>query len=320
MSIERRVLAPIDRLVSALLDPARRERTAIIVLVSYAVLWTIYGAIAKSSHHLHFDMGEVVAWSREPSWGYPKHPPFSAWVAQAWFSVVPFADWSYYLLAMSSAALGLWIAWKLAADYLDPEKRVAGLAMLMLVPFFNFHALKFNANTVLIPLWAATTWWFLRSFETRSLVFAALAGLGAAASMHGKYWSIILLAALGIGALFDPRRAVYFRSATPWVTVAVGLIAMAPHLHWLLWSSQFAPFDYALDLHQATLGKAAYSSFRFLLGVVAFSAVPILVALAATRFNRAALLDTLWPPAGRRRTAVVIFASPCCSRSSSRWR
>ena len=33
--------------------------------MSYAVLWTIYGVIAKSSQDLHFDMGEVVAWSRE---------------------------------------------------------------------------------------------------------------------------------------------------------------------------------------------------------------------------------------------------------------
>ena len=252
MSIHRRLLAPIDWLVSALVDLSRRERTAAIVLVAYAALWALYGAIAKSSQDLHFDMGEAIAWSREPSWGYRKHPPLSAWVVKAWFTVIPFADWSYYLLAMISATLGLWIAWKLAADYLDAEKRVVGLAMLMLIPFFNFHALKFNANTVLIPIWAATTWWFLRSFETRNLVWAALAGLGAAGAMLGQYWSVVLLAALGIGALSDPRRSVYFRSAAPWVTVAVGLAVLAPHLHWLLTSSHFAPFDYALGLHQAT--------------------------------------------------------------------
>jgi hypothetical protein len=41
---------------------------------------------------------------------------------------------------------------------------------------------------VLMPLWAATTLWFLRSFETRRPLDAALAGLAAAASMYGKYW------------------------------------------------------------------------------------------------------------------------------------
>lgn len=309
MSIYRRALASIDCLVAALLDPARRERTAVAVLASYAALWTLYGAVAKSSQSLHFDMGEVVAWSRELAWGYPKHPPLSAWVVKLWFSIMPLADWSFYLLAMIGATLGLWIAWKLAADYLDAEKRVAGLALLTFIPFFNFHALKFNANTILIPLWAATTWWFLRSFETRNLIWAALAGLAAAAAMLGKYWSIILLAALGIGALSDSRRRVYFRSLAPWVTVGVGLIAIAPHVYWLIASSQFAPFEWALE-HKVPLSSAVRLAFRFLGGVAAFMAVPILIVLAATRFDHAAIRDTLWPPAGPRRMTLVVFLSP----------
>src|SRR5205085_1349081 len=88
--------------------------------------------------------------------------------------------------------------------YLDGEKRVVGLALLMLIPFFNFHALKFNANTILLPVWAATTLWFLRSFETRRPLYAALAGLGAAAAMLGKYWSIYLLAGLGLADILAP--------------------------------------------------------------------------------------------------------------------
>ena len=63
-----------------------------------------------------------------------------------WFALFPIADWSFYLLAMTMPAIALWIAWRLAADYLDAEKRVLALALLMLVPFFNFHALKFNPN------------------------------------------------------------------------------------------------------------------------------------------------------------------------------
>jgi len=53
------------------------------------------------------------------------------------------------------------------------------LALLTFIPFFNFHALKFNVNTVLMPLWAVTTFWFLRSYTMRSPTYAALAGVGA---------------------------------------------------------------------------------------------------------------------------------------------
>src|SRR6185312_1860714 len=102
---------------------------------------------------------------------------------------------------MTVAAVALWLAWRLAADYVDADRRVLALAMLTLVPFFNFHALKFNANTILLPLWAGTALCFLRSSESRSLSWAAGAGLCAAAAMLGKYWSVFLIAGLGIAAL-----------------------------------------------------------------------------------------------------------------------
>src|SRR5262249_31953741 len=158
-------------------------------------------------------------------------------------------------LAMVNVGLALWIIWRLCARFLDGDKRMLGVALLTLVPFFNFHGLKFNVNTVLLPLWAATTLWFLRSFETRRVLDAALArlgaalaGLGAAAAMYGKYWSVFLLLGLGIAALADRRRAAYFRSPAPWVTIAVGALALAPHAAWLI-ANDFAPFSYAIVLH-----------------------------------------------------------------------
>ena len=140
-------------------------------------------------------MIELLDWSQHLALGY-KHPPFAAWVVRLWFTVFPVAGWSYYLLAMLMPAIALWIVWRLSADYLDIEKRIFGLALLTLVPFFNFHALKFNVNTVLMPLWAATTWWFLRSYGRAARLYAALAGLAAACAMLGKYWSIFLIAGL----------------------------------------------------------------------------------------------------------------------------
>jgi 4-amino-4-deoxy-L-arabinose transferase-like glycosyltransferase len=206
-----RLTAPAERLLAALVDPARRERTVIVVLVAYVAVWTLYGVLAKASQDLHTDMTEMVAWSRELAFGYPKHPPLAAWLTRLWFAVFPAADWSFYLLAMTVAGTALWIVWRLAGDYLDGEKRVLALALMTFVPFFNFHALKFNANTILLPLWAATALCFLRSYERKSMLWAVLAGLFAAGSMLGKYWSVFLLLGLGAAALLDQRRAAYFR-------------------------------------------------------------------------------------------------------------
>jgi 4-amino-4-deoxy-L-arabinose transferase-like glycosyltransferase len=305
-----RFLLPAERLVTALTDPVRGERRAVLVIAAYSVVWALYGTIAKSSQDVHFDMGEAVALSHELAWGYPKHPPFSSWLVRAWFSVFPLTDASYYLFAMVVAAVGLWIAWRLAADYLSAERRVMGLALLTFIPFFNFHALKYNANTVLIPLWAATTWWFLRSFETRNISYAALAGLAAAAAMLGKYWSIVLLVGLGIAAIADPRRKDYFRSAAPWVTIAVGAIAMAPHIAWIA-LRDFGTFGYALESHPAaSWAAAARSAVGYVFGTIGYAAIPILLMLVAAKPGKMAIADTLWPREPARRTALLAFALP----------
>jgi hypothetical protein len=300
---------PVKSLLAALADPARRERNVVVVLAAYCGLWTLYGAVAKGSQDVHFDMGEMIAWSREIAWGTPKHPPLGAWLVRAWFSVFPLADWAYYLFAMALATLGLWIAWRISARYLDGEKRVLGLALLTLVPFFNFHALKFNANTIMIPLWAATTALFLRSYETRRAGVAALAGLAAAAAMLGKYWSVILLLGLGLAALADPRRAAYLRSPAPWVTIAVGAAALVPHAAWL-YAHDFTPFAYAMESHPGTMSESIRSGLAYVAGAAGYMALPVGLVMMAARPSGAAIRDIVWPQAPERRLAALAFWLP----------
>jgi 4-amino-4-deoxy-L-arabinose transferase-like glycosyltransferase len=295
---------------ASLTDPARRESTVILSLAFYAILWAAYGTIAKYPQGLHPDMTEIVAWSRDLAFGYTKHPPLAAALVWLWFSAVPLTEWSYYLLAMLMPAITLWIVWRLSADYLDIEKRVFGLALLTLVPFFNFHALKFNVNTVLMPLWAATTFCFLRSVRTRSVVWAALAGVAAAAAMLGKYWSIFLLAGLVLAALIDSRRAAYFRSPAPWITVVVGFLVLSPHLYWLV-QHNFAPFSYAEHIHgeKPFLG-ALVSALGYLGGSIGYVAVPLVIVLVMARPNLATLADMTWPRETEHKLAAASFWGP----------
>jgi Dolichyl-phosphate-mannose-protein mannosyltransferase len=304
------LLSLLDRVARALADKRRRARTLAAVLVGYTTVWTLYAMIAKASQDVHFDMGEGVAWSRELATGNPKHPPASAVIIKLWFAVFPLADWAYYLLGMTVAALGLWIAWMVAARWLDAQKRLAGLALLTLVPFYNFHALKFNANTVLIPLWAATTLFFLRSFETQRMSAAVLAGLAAAAAVLGKYWSVMLLAGLGVTALMDPRRGPYFRSAAPWITMACGALALGPHAVWLA-HHDFWPVRYAMGEHAAAgILAIVGSDLRFVLGTLGYMAGPTGLALLATRPSWSGVADALWPTDVGRRLAVTAFWTP----------
>ena len=310
MNLRDRLLAPIGRLTAALCDPQRRERAVVIVLIGYALVWTLYGVLAKGSQDVHFDMAELTAWSQHPSWGYLKHPPLAAWVVRGWFTLFPQTDWAFYLLSMSSVALALWLAWRIAGRYLDGEKRVLALAMLTLIPLLNFHALKFNVNTILIPLWALAMLWFIRSIENGKVLDAALAGLTAAAAMLGKYWSGILLLGLALAVLMHPRRDAYLRSAAPWITAAAGALALAPHVVWLV-ANDFRPFGYAMAVHGGeTLAGAAKSVGTYLVGSLAYTALAVAVGLLAVRWSRAAAADVLAPPDGERRFIAVVFWAP----------
>jgi 4-amino-4-deoxy-L-arabinose transferase-like glycosyltransferase len=306
-----RLLQPFERMLDALTDPARRERAVVWLLTAYCATWALYGVLAKGSQDVHFDMGEMPMLGRAVGFspGTPKHPPLGAWLASAWFAIFPQQDWAFYLFAMVLTTFAVWVAWRVSEGYLHGEKRVAGLLLLTFIPFFNFHSLKYNANTVLIPLWAIATWFFVRSYETRSALWAALAGLGAAAAMMGKYWSIFLLAGLGVAALADARRAEYFRSSAPWITVGVGALLFGPHIVWLV-AHDFAPFSYAVTGHHGTLAASALSGLGFLVGVAAYIAAPVAVAALMTRPSTPTIVDAVWPHEPKRRFAFIAFVAP----------
>ncbi|MCP9627650.1 glycosyltransferase family 39 protein [Rhodopseudomonas palustris] len=305
LATSRTRLSLIDRWIAALLDPQRQERTVVLSLAVYAAIWTAYRTIATWPRDVHADVSELYAWSRHLAFGYDKHPPFSALVTRAWFSVVPVSDITFHLLATANIALTLYIAWRTMRRYLAPEKALFGLALLTFIPFFNFIALKYNANAVLLPLWALTIYCFLRAFETRGWLWPALAGLFAGCAMLGKYWSIVLVGALGLGALLDARRGRFFASPAPWLMIVVGGLMLAPHLAWLV-EHRFPSFAYAAAHESDGLAHNALDTLSYLAGCVGYAALALIVWAVLLRPSRAALAESAWPADPQRRLIVTV--------------
>jgi 4-amino-4-deoxy-L-arabinose transferase-like glycosyltransferase len=301
--------ALLGRLVDALADERRGRRTAAALLVVYALLWWAYAVVAKSTQSIHFDMGEVFAWSTELAYGYPKHPPFPAWVAAAWFAVFPRADWAYYLLSTTSVTIALWFAWLIAVRFVDGEKRAVALVLLAFAPVFNLLPLKFNSNALLVPVWAGATWLFLRSFSQRTLAAGALAGAGAAIAMLTKYWSVFLIVGFAAAALAHPRRRDYFRSPAPWAAIAVGALLLAPNIA-TLFKYDFYAFTYAAESHaDASFASILEALANYLSGVL-YLAGPWLALQLAAAPRLSVWREMLWPPAPERRfMAVILWAS-----------
>ena len=300
---KRAPLRAVARLFDSLVDPLRRDRTAAACIIGFIAAWTLYALLAKGSQDVHQDVGELVGWSREPGLGY-NHPPLSVWIVTIWFAIFPRADWAAHLLAATNAGATLWICWKLFGDWLDETKRVVALAMLALVPLYTFQALVYNANSAMLPVWAAATLFFLRAWRDRRPADAALAGASAGASMLAKYWSVYLVIALALAPLLAPGRWRFLRSAVPWIAAGAGLLVLAPHLAWIA-SGGSSTFAFAQD----TLGtdaSAVSKSASYVLGVVAYIAGPIVI-MVLLQPPRSAIRDILLPEAPERRLMLLVL-------------
>jgi 4-amino-4-deoxy-L-arabinose transferase-like glycosyltransferase len=310
VSCFQRINTSFAGLVDGLCDPSRRRRVAFGLVVAYGAAWMVYGVIAKSSQDINADMAEMVVWSREPALGYPKHPPFLAFVVRLWFSIFPFADWAYLLLAVCTVSAGIYLAFELAGIWLDGEKRAAVPFLLAVIPFYNFLGLKFDQNSALIPLWALAMWAFVRSLDTRHAGWAALAGLAAAAAMMTKYWSAFLLVALALTAFFDQRRAGYFRSAAPWVTAGVFALAVLPHAIWLVYE-HFPPLTWvatrriSISPTEFLRSLAVYAG-----GTFGYSVISLLLVAFIFRPPLGTTSDSWFVSDPPRRAAIVLFWTP----------
>jgi 4-amino-4-deoxy-L-arabinose transferase-like glycosyltransferase len=280
------------------------------ILFLFVIAWTAFQTISFSSVALHADLTEIFAWSRHPAASYYKHPPLGALIARGWFSIFPIADWSFHLLAMTNAALGLLFVDLIARRYLERDKRIFVLLFLLMTPFYQFHGQRFASNQTLLSTWPIATYCFLRAFESRGVLWPVLAGVAAALALLGKYFSIYMIAAFPVAAFLHRDGMRYLLSPAPWISVTAGLVVLAPHLLWLQANGP-QPFNYAFQVHgNIGLSTALKKSGSYFLGLIGYVALPCAGYWLAVRPNRSTFKDAFLPDDPGRRMLVALFAVP----------
>jgi 4-amino-4-deoxy-L-arabinose transferase-like glycosyltransferase len=252
-----------------------REPAAWLVAALFAVfvaIWTAYFAISEVPTSIHNDMAEAYAWGREFQLGYNQHPPFWAWICGVWFAVFPRAGWAFAILSSLNAGTGLVGAWRLIGRFATGDKRSAATALLLLTPFYTFLAYKYNANSIFLSIWPWTLYFFLRSIDGRAVLDAVLFGLLMGLALLSKYYALILAATCFLAALQHPRRAFYFASASPYISLLVAAALCAPHVWWLA-SSGAPPLRYLSRISGRDYGDVASSAATAFFGALAQNAL-----------------------------------------------
>lgn len=254
-------------------------------LAIFVAVWMTFLIVGYQNGDLHPDVLESWTLGRELAWGNPKHPPLIGWIARAWTSIFPLTDWSFHLLAMVNSALALWIVDLIGRRFVSGDKRAIIMLLLIFLPAYQFHAERFNANSMLLSIWPLAIYCFLRSFETLNFRWAVAAGAAAALAMLGKYYSVFLISGFLVAAITHPRRRAYFLSAAPWVSALVGLIVLGPHIWWLA-TTGFTPYEYAMVSHRGLpLGIAIREAVKYVLSNLGYLILPALIWCLMIREN-----------------------------------
>jgi hypothetical protein len=298
-----------EQLVAATASPKHGRRVLLIILLAYTAVWTAYAITAKATQGIHADMGEVFAWSWDLEWGTHKHPPFLPALVSLWFSVFPVSAWAYYLLAVTSTSVAIYFTWLLSGFWLQGPKRAVVPFLLMLIPFYNFLALKLDHNAILIPLWAITTYAFIKAFDTRSPVWSVVTGVLAGLAVLAKYWSFFLLLGLASAALADSQRLRYLKSWSPWIITIVSFGLFLPHIVWLE-ANDYPTFIAAENRLSDSTADLAWHVWGYVCYSIAYVGGPLLAVAILASHSRSALIDILLPRDRERRFAAVAFWVP----------
>jgi hypothetical protein len=316
---------PVGRGLGAWLDHVPSGLATRFVLVWFVILYTAFAIISSGAQGLDPALLETYALGQNPAAGYAGYPPLAPWIAGAWFRLFPPTDWAFHLLAMANAAVGLFAADRIAGLYLDGDKRIVALLILLLTPIYTFAGQGFGANETMLSTWPVATWCFLRASATRSPAWSVAAGVAGAFAVLGSYQSAFLVAAFALAVLAHPARGAFLRTAAPWLALAAGAIVLAPHAAWLMdMLSRPAPvfmFEGAppadtmpsidrmtiiVQQFAAATPAPVWDAAPYILGL----GIILAICFAAMRSGRAAQLRAFVQPAPDGRTLLILLIAP----------
>src|SRR3990167_10907504 len=172
-------------------------------LMTHLVCWTVFPILARNN--LPLDAIEGTIWGQQLQWGYDKDPFLNGWLSALAVYLSGQSGWMLYLFCQLFVAASLWAVWQLASRMLSPVYALISVLLLEGIQYYNFHALDFNDNTLELGLWGLTIYFFYQATTAqRRSLFWLLTGLFAGFAMMAKYYTLALLAGMGLFLLMSP--------------------------------------------------------------------------------------------------------------------
>jgi len=211
------------------------------VLLLHAVMWTALPTLLYAN--LPLDLIEALIYGQEWQLGYDKLPPLPWWLVELAYRLAGH-DFAYYLLAQIAVVAALWLVWLTACPLTGPLGALAAVLIVDGLHYLNYTSAKFNHDVIQLPFWALAGFAFHRALRGGWIGHWLLLGVAVGMSLWAKYFVIVLVVPLALFILFDRDARKVLATPGPYIAVAAALVAVAPHLVWLV-QNDFLPFTYA---------------------------------------------------------------------------
>ena len=213
-------------------------------LITHLLLWTLIPLLSNTN--LPLDTIEALAWGSNLDWGYYKHPPFSAFAVEFFYTIFGNNDWAYYLLSQIFVATAFYFVWKFSYMILE-NKLYSLLSVLILssISFYNYKTPEFNVNVSQLPFWALTVYLFWKGLNFNKRIDWILFGVFSTLGFLSKYLFIYILLSLFIFFIINIKK--YSRSIKNYsLSIIISLTLLIPHFMWLL-DNNFVTIFYGLN-------------------------------------------------------------------------
>lgn len=274
-----------------------------VLCAAQAVFWTLAPALSHSAPPL--DVVEMLAWGREGVIATFKHPNLPGLVLEAVRRLAGGALWPAYLVSQAFICASFVAVFLLGRDLLGPARAVAGTLLLTGIFYYSWPSPEMNHNIAQIPLWAGVCLALWRATRGGRMVWWIALGLLAGMSIWAKYSAGILLVVVLGWMVWDASARASFRTAGPWIALAVFAVVVAPQVRFLI-ETDLLPIDYARA--RASSGRSG-APHGFLLTQIADHGVFFVMAAIAGLFGAGAARR---PPeeADARRFLAVLGLGP----------
>ena len=209
----------------------------------HLIVWTLIPTL--TNNNLPLDTIEALAWGSNLDWGFNKHPPMSAFLAEVFYEIFGSQDWAYYLLSQICVIISFIVVFKFAEDFFE-NKVFCLLSVLLLegIFFHNFTTPEFNVNVCLMPFWALTILFLWRGFKHNKISDWFMVGLFSGLGFLSKYLFIYLGLAIDIFLIYMIyKKKIDFKCI---ISIIPFFIILLPHLIWLS-ENNYVTISYGLD-------------------------------------------------------------------------